>query len=74
MSKALEERLYYLNRYYGRGGWHSAARMTDAGKKYQAMHERLLKNGFLEKDADYDLYRITSAGIAAIEGWEASRR
>lgn len=65
MSKAQDERLYYLQRFYGRGGWH-APRNVDVAKKYQTMLDHLLKNGLLEKDLDYDLYRITDRGVSAI--------
>lgn len=64
MSKASEERLWYLKRYYSRGGWHQARDVTVA--KYRAFHNRLLKDGFLEQDVDNDLYRITESGLNAI--------
>jgi hypothetical protein len=64
MSKAFEERMWYLEKYYGKGGW-QRAHLAEA-KKYQAMVMKLVKDGFLEQDESYDLFRITDFGLEAL--------
>lgn len=64
MSKTQHERMWYLNRFYGRGGW-MQPRMTEI-KKWRSHFEKLRRDGFLEQDEDHDLYRITDAGLNAL--------
>lgn len=66
MSQIHQERMWYLSKYYGRGGWHSP--MMTHTKKWQTCFDRLLKDGCLEKDPEYDVYRITDRGREALKG------
>jgi hypothetical protein len=64
MSKTSDERDWYLAEGYGQGGWHR--RFMDSFKKWRAHHAKLLKDGYLEKDEKYDMFRITEKGILRV--------
>ncbi len=64
MNKTHHERMWYLSRFYGRGGW-NAPRMVEI-KKWRAHFLKLQRDGFLEQDGEHDLYRITEAGLVAL--------
>lgn len=64
MNKAREERLWYLRKYYARGGWHIAH--LAGVKKWDDHLGKLIKDGEIEEDIANNLYRITDKGIAAV--------
>lgn len=65
MSKAKEERMWMLSTFFASCGW--TIPRFDGVKKWDAHVDKLLKDGMLEKDAEYGLLRITPAGILAVE-------
>lgn len=69
MSKAEAERLWYLKRSFGQGGW--CNHRLKGVKKWDAVVDKLVRQGFLEDDPYYEdrrMMRITDAGINAIKG------
>ena len=64
MSKVADERFWYLAQGYGPGGWRGE--FMQGFKKWDIHRAQLLKNGFLEKHEEYELYRITDKGIQRV--------
>ena len=64
VGKTQRERLWLLL-VFERGGWHNPPVLQSA-KKWQAHLAKLLKEGLLEKDPEYKMYRLTEAGAKVI--------